>query len=226
MSKAWEEVKGAASSVADSVGNMAEGAVAAVGGVGEAAIAGVSGGSVRDGLAKATDGVAKAGSGYLDAVTGGQGAKLDAVSGGLYSATKNTYSTGSDLLRGESVRDNLQDAGRLGLVAATGGYAGVGAGLAVNTALIGKDGKSDISVRSLARAGATQTGGVVSNILKSIGFEGNSNSNSGGSSGNTQGGYFSDITSDIYQGEGKSIIIPVIVVFVVVTVVIIIKRKK
>ena len=210
-------------SVVSGVGNIAEGAVSAVGGVAGAAGALVSGGSVSDQLAKVSDGAAKAGGGYLDAMTGGQGDKLDAVSGGLYSSVKNVYQTPSDLLKGNSVRDNLQDAGRLGIVAATGGYGGVAAGMAVNQALVGRDGKSDISLKSLARAGSTQVGGVAGNILKQVGYEPPTRP---ANSGNTQSGYFSDIASDIYQGADKTnIIIPIIIIGVVVTVVII-KRKK
>lgn len=223
MSDVYEEAKQTVKSATNAIGDMAEGAVAAVGGVGGAVGAVVTGGSVSDQLAKTTDGIAKAGSGYLDAATGGQGAKLDAVSGGLYSATKNVYQTPSDLLNGKSVRDNLQDAGRLGIVAASGGYGGMASGFAVNQALVGRDGKSDISLKSLARAGGSQVGGIAGNILKQIGYEPPQKSSGGGIS---QGGYFSDIPTDIFQGaDKKNIIIPIIIIGVVATV-LFIKRKK
>lgn len=220
MGDVWKETKAAAGSIVDSVGDIGEGAVKAAGGVVNVVTETVSGGSTSDALKEVGQGVNKIAAAQANIATSGQGAKLDAVSGGLYSATVNATKFGGDLLEGKSVRDNLKDTARVGAVAGATIYGGPTAGMAVNSGL-SKDGKTNLSLKSIITSAGNVVGGTVGNILKQIGYEGPT------MSGNPQSGYYSDSPTSIYQGEGKSsYLLPVIIGIILVTVVVVIKKKK
>lgn len=219
----WNPLKELKKAVIDPIGNMAEAAVSAVGNVANVVVTTIDGGSTSDALGKLGADASKIYISSLDAASFGQGDKLDALSGGMFSASKNIGNTPQNFIEGKSVRQNLEDAARVGAVLASGGIGGVGVGMGVNAGLVGKDGQSNISLKNLAKAAGNTQGGFVGNILKSIGADAPASR----PAGNTQSGYYSDIPSDIYQGEDKTnLVIPVIIIGVVATTILIIKRKR
>lgn len=211
------------SGITNAVGNLVESTVSAVGNVANVVVTTIDGGSTSDALGKLAADGSKAYSASLDVAALGQGDKLDAVSGGLFSASKNIGTTPQNLIEGKSVRQNLEDAGRVGAVVASGGTWGVGTAVAVNAGLTGKDGKSQLSLKSAARAVGNATGGGLGNILKAVGNESTPQTRSAA----TQSGYYSDTPTSIDQSTGKSsYVVPIIIILTVSASLLLIKKKK
>ena len=204
----------------DDVGDVAEGAVKTVGGAVNVVTETVTGGSTSDALAEVGQGLNKSAGAMADISSAGQGDKIDALTGGLYSAGKNVNTFTGDLLQGKSVRDELKDGARVAAVAAAATYGGPGAAVAVNSGL-SRDGKTNLSFKSVVATG-----------LKSVGLGGIGNAidpypQKNQSSGNQEYGYYSDDPSQIYQGENKpNVLIPIALGIIILTIVVIKKKKK
>lgn len=203
----------------DDVGDVAEGAVKTVGGAVNVVTETVTGGSTSDALAEVGQGLNKSAGAMADISSAGQGDKIDALTGGLYSAGTNVNQFAGDLLQGKSVRDNLKDSARVAAVTAATVYGGPASGMAVNTGL-SRDGKTNLSFKSVLATGFRSVGmGQIASAIDP--YPQNQ------SSGNQEYGYYSDDPSQIYQGENKpNVLIPIVLGITILTIVVIKKKKK
>lgn len=213
---------GVVGDVVNAVGNVAEAAVSTVGASTKVVTNTIAGGSTKDALHELGASVNKGYTASVDISTLGQGEKLDAVTGGLYTASQGAGKMGGDLLQGKSVRTDLKDTVRTAAVAGATIYGGPSAGIAVNAGL-SRGGKTNLSLKSVLATGASAAGmkGLASAIDPNPQPKRPSNNQ-----GTTQSGYFSDIPSEIFQGADKNLVIPLVIGIVLVVIIVIVKKKK
>ena len=218
--------------VVQPVKNTAENGIEAVGKAGAVVTTTIEGGSTRKALEAVGNKVADANKSIMDTATLGYYNEVDAFSGGLLSAADNAGRTGADLVGGKSVKDNLKDAARVGVVVGTAVATGGGSlatrattTLAVNNAL-SKNGKTNLNLKSgLSAVGAYGTGNdTVDSILKSVGKSGNASAQV---QQNYDSGYYSTDTGSsqegVYQDQNK--LLPLLLIGGLAITIILISKK-
>lgn len=194
--------------VVQPVKDVAENAVETAGKTGAVVTTTLEGGSTRKALEAVGNKAADVNKSLMNTATVGYYNEVDALSGGLLTATDNAGRTGADLIGGKSIKDNLKDAARVGAV--VGAAAATGGGslatqatttLAVNNAL-SKNGKTVLNLKTaLGAGGAYGTGNnTVDSILQSIGNSGKPVTPSNQTMQNYDSGYYSTDSGSSQEG--------------------------
>lgn len=213
--------------ITKAVGSVAHDAVKATGTIAGGTVAvvtsTVSGGSTKDAIKQVGDGLNQAVALNFKVASLGQGDKLDAVSGGLFSASQGASKLAGDTLQGKSVSTDLKDTVRTGAVAGASFFGGAAGGAVVNSAL-SKNGETNLSLKSAAKAVAGYGTGssFLDNVFNTIGATPrNPTASSNGrvtQTGSTQTGNFS-------IPEGTNLFIPLAIGLSIIGFVLIKKKK-
>jgi hypothetical protein len=220
--------------VTQPIKNTVESAVETAGKVGSVVTTTIEGGSTRKALEAVGNGVADVNKNLMNTATYGYYNEVDALSGGLLTATDNAGRTGADLVGGKSIKDNLKDAARVGAV--IGAAAATGGGslatqatttLAVNNAL-SKNGKTVLNLKTaLGAGGAYGTGNnTLDSILQTVGNAGKATP-SNQTMQNYDSGYYSTDSGSSQEGvtQQQNNLLPILLISGLAITIILISKK-